>query len=184
MHIKTNKPDIMTIAHLGRGDPLFWATMKDGKPGDYHYYDDNKKDYACSHHSTTGHGDPLFQAVQEQGLRTTKKPIHIEFLDDDGMEKWKDAMQQMIISDEDALKPIRTEFYGHGDPLMEDVMEARVAGDVMNPQEAFHQVEGDQYSVESKKHGDPLWDAIVKDPAWDKIVAGAIHREVSKEKAD
>jgi hypothetical protein len=197
--IKTNKPDIMAMTLLGHGDPLFWATMKDGKPDDFYF--DDKMDYASSHwtSSTGQHGDPLFQEVQEHERTTTKKPIHIEFLDDDGMAKWAageammpmEAMQQMIISDKDmdmdavVKQPIRTECYGHGDPFMDYVMEASAAGDTMTDQEDFHQVEGQHYLVESKMHGDPLLDAIIKDPSWDKKLAGAIDREVmDKEKAD
>jgi hypothetical protein len=136
------------------------------------------------------HVDPLTEDVKRA-------------LDDDDKEKWaagyvmtpeEQALQQMDFYDEeDAVQPIWTEFYEQHvvDPLTEDVtMEAWTAGDdVMTPQEAFHhQVEGHHYIVESKRHGDPLWDAIIKDPAWDKLVhhvAGTIHdREGSKEKAD
>jgi hypothetical protein len=173
----------MAIPLLRHGDPLFWATMKDGKP-DYYHSDDNKKDYAS--HLTIGQGDPLFQEVQDQGHRSTKRSIHVEFLDDDGMEKWvraEEALQQMIISDEIAVEPMQTGFYSHGDPLMPDVTEALAAGDVITPQDAFHQVRLHHHCVESDMHGDPLWDAIIEDLAWDKP-AGAIPKEVSKEKAD
>jgi hypothetical protein len=211
-----------TTLFLGHGDPLFWATMKDGK-ADYDYHDNKKQGQHYPSHLTTGHGDPLFQQVQDQDHNrrtTTKKSIHIEFLDDHGMEKWagggyamtpeesavraefyeqygdpltkdvkraldNDDMEEWAagyamlpsedLSDEEeedgAVQAIRTEFQ-HGDPLMEDFkMEAWTARDdgMTPPQEAFHQVEGHHYSVESKRHGDPSWDATIKDPAWDKL---------------
>jgi len=115
----------------GHGDPLLVAAMKNMAIKD-RQADMEQKQNRVTCHSMHGHGDPLFQATQK-GSYPLKRASSFPML------------------------ALRSEFRGHGDPLMDKVLKTW-KGDALELKTNVHEFK----HGERKMHGDPLFKAFVE----------------------